>query len=177
MRLSFNALCTLIAFLVAPSVAAQAPLGVGDRVRTTTDEGRAVGVIVEASQDTIYVSYGDALAPRSLTSASLQSLEVRGPRSRMEGALLGAGIGLAISGAAVAIVYLSASPADGWEAVAALGLAILVTPPLVVGSGVIGALHPGQRWHRVQVRGSLGLTPGFAGVNGSGPGVTLRIEW
>jgi len=177
MRLTLFLLLALLAYQSAAPVSAQATVGVGDRVRLSTIERQAEGVVLSVSPDTVVVALGEEGLPLTLSVPSLTSLEVRGPRARVAGAFRGAAVGAAVSGVVVVAAYAHAYPADGWEVFAAVVTGMVVTPPLVITGGAIGATWPGERWRRVPLRASVGLSPGLIAAAGGGVGIGLRLEW
>ncbi len=142
----------------------------GDRLRISTAGNRESYVLERFSPDTLYVQGEKDKQSSSIAFGEIEKLEIRAPRSKGTGALIGAGIGGAI-GATIGMIYglatwddVDADCGDPWNACSntassarVIGIIGAVGIPCMAVGALIGAVAPGQTWKQVELGGSLSM--------------------
>jgi hypothetical protein len=142
----------------------------GDEVRVTIAGKRSVCTLSGAGPDSIRVAGMKSGGQRSIALDDIEKLEVKAPRSRGSGALIGAGIGGAI-GATIGLVYglatwddVDADCGDPWDAcqnttssLRVVGIIGAVGIPCLLAGAIIGSAAPGSTWTEVEPRSGLDI--------------------
>jgi len=136
----------------------------GDKLRISAGGVRGRYMLDRFSPDTLYVQGEKDEKFSRIAFSRIEKLEVRAPRSRGRGALIGAGIGGAV-GATIGLIYglstwddVDADCGDPWNACSnttsslrVIGIIGAVGIPCMAAGALIGAAAPGQTWRTVEL--------------------------
>jgi hypothetical protein len=142
----------------------------GEKLRIRTDGESGRYVLDRFSPDTLYVQGEKDEQFRRIALGEIEKLEIRVPRSKGTGALIGAGIGGAI-GATIGMIYglatwddVEADCGDPWDVCSntassarVIGIIGAIGIPCMAAGALIGAAAPGQTWRQVELGGSLSM--------------------
>ena len=148
-------------------------VGIGETVRISVPNGEMKGEVTRATGDSVFLALPDSPEARSVGVAILPStlVEVLTPRSRIETAVKGAGIGLLATG--VTAAALSLGRCVDCTVPPGLIAALVLAPPFVAAGALIGLMVPFKKWRQVHPIGALDLA---VGVGGPGtPTVSFRL--